>query len=719
MPAEEVTTVEKLMLTLILLAGIAATCRGQDIEGQTIPRNVPPVKLFDELNYDLPGLVEVKAAVDRGDEAGARAALLAYYRTKPDAQTRASPNADYDTHIADELLKGRFIWGSTVLHYGPDIEDIEWYKVPMDIYWPQFDHEIGRGTYITLLANAYRQTSDDKYVAHLVALLLDFIKDCPVEDGRAMRRINNMDGLGVKDIGREALATEGHPSMMWTLMAAMRRVQRFPSIWQYCIHSPEMTPDALAAILTSLIEHERYIVDAAEVVKFGNHGTRTATTALEIAAKCPEFRERDEWADRAIADVLNWYNWRDTNPVGFIYRDGATDEISPEVGRGDYGTLLAATRWIEMLGRDIPEQLLEIQEKMIEYYAYISWPSQLAWRASRGRSGPGFEHRPDLDYIESGGRDGTVPEHTSYPMLSGEPCYAGTYFMRSDWTPDAVALRVRFGPIQYKYSMHGLGDVGDIGVWAYGRHLIPQIYQHPRDGEFRVYGDRSFAGDGRSENTMSVDGIGQGHYGRQRRIDKPLDNPWVTTPVFDYVRGSYKFDPEQVDVTHTRAVLFVKPDYFVVIDRVTGDGAEHSYRMKYQLHEDLSVKTLGTMALGRSDNAPLLAVVPSRQSMRLDVVKGQKEPYYEGWHLNTDQGGVPAPALIYEWEQKTPMSVETVICPVRRGESADLTVTRQVADGVVTLTVERGDMTDIITIAEDHGLTLQRLSGGKDKYSTY
>jgi len=235
---------EKLILALVALVSIAATCSAQDIAGETIPRNVPPVRLFEELNCDLPGLAEVKAAVERGDQVAAKAALLAYYRTKPDAQTRASFNADYDTHIADELLAGRFVWKDAVLTYGPKVEDIEWYKVPMDIYWPQFDHEIGRGTYIVVLTNAYRQTGDDKYVAHLVALLLEFIADCPVEDGRAMRRINNMDGLGVKDIGREALATEGHPAMMWTLMAAMRRVQLFPRIWQYCVQSPEMTPDA-------------------------------------------------------------------------------------------------------------------------------------------------------------------------------------------------------------------------------------------------------------------------------------------------------------------------------------------------------------------------------------------------------------------------------------------------------------------------------------------
>lgn len=694
---------------LMLLCAAAGCSMAQDIAGETVPRDVPPVKLFEELDYELPGLSAVEAAIDQGDEAAAKAALLAHFRSRDDVRL-PEPDNQYDTRLADEMLLGRFVWGDTVCYYGPEVEDIEWYKVPEGVYWPQFDHELGRHTFVTTLVNAYRRTGQEKYASHLIALILEFIKDCPVEDGRGMARINNMDGLAVKRIGREALATEGHPAMMWSLMVAMRRVQRWPSILQYCIHAEAMTPDALATILTSLIEHERYIIDAVEVCKGGNHGTRTAATALEMAARFPEFKERDDWADRAMADLLNRYNWRDTNPLGFIYRDGATVEISPEVGRGDYGTLLAAMKWLRMLRREMPEQLVEIQEKNLEYFAYISWPSELAWRAAHGRKGPGLPGRGDLDFIESGGREGTVPEHTSYPMRSVEPCYAGTYFMRSDWTPEAVALRVRFGPIQYKYSQSGLADVGDIGVWGYGVHLVPHIYKHPRTGPFREYGDRSFAGDGRSENTISVDGVGQGKYGRVRYIDEPLDNPWITTPVFDYVRGCYRFDPEQVKATHTRAILFVKPDYFVVIDRIKGDEGPHQYRMKYQLHQDLSARVEGTRAVGQKEGEPLIVIAPSRDDLELSVIKGQEEPYREGWHLYSEKQADPAPALIYEWEQTPPARVETIIWPVKPGEPADLDVNREVADGVITLTVKRGASADVIVFGEAGDIILHRMA---------
>ena len=299
-----------------------------------------------------------------------------------------------------------------------------------------------------------------------------------------------------------------------------------------------------------------------------------------------------------------------------------------------------------------------------------------------------------------------MPELTSWPLHSDDLSWAGTYFMRSDWTPEATALRVRFGPIQYKYSMGGLGDVGDIGVWGHGMHLIPHIYMHPRTGPFREYGDRSFVGDGRSENTISVDGFGQSKHGRVRYITEPLENPWLTTPVLDYVRGSYHFDPNEVDLNHTRAVLFVKPDYFVVIDRMTGEG-EHDFRMKYQLHQDLQATADGTMVVGVSENGPGIVVAPSRDDLELNIVIGQDEPK-EGWHLFSETKAEPAPALIYTWREAVPAQVETVVCPIAPGEEADLDLLRELDGDTVRLTVYRGEMRDVIVIGAGDDVTVMR-----------
>ena len=695
--------------TLILVSLMCPKARAQ-----LIPTDVPPVRLFEELNYDLPGLAPVKAAVEAGDLSAAKAALLAHFRARPDAQQAPGNNRDYDTTLADNILVGRFIWGDTVCSYGPHVEDIEWYRVPEGVYWPLFDHELGRHTFVTTLVDAYRNTGDERYAEHLVTLLLEFIRDCPVEDGRRMPRIDNADGLAARTIGVEGLNTTGDPAIMWSQMVAMRRVQRWPGVFQYCIHSPAVTPDALVAILTSMIEHQRFLCDAIPFSGLGNHGTRTPTTVLELAAKLPELAEREAWIDRALVGLLERYDYYSPeHPKGFIYPDGASVEICPDVVSGDYTTLLAAMDWLRTAGRTVPPPLTEIRERMAEYLAYTTWPSALERRRKRPRHVPQIPGRGDLDFLESGGGEGTVPTHASYPMRSGDPCYAGTYFLRSGWSPEAVVLRVRFGPIQYKYSQFGLGDVGDVGVWAYGMHLIPHLYNHPRVGPFAFYGDRSFQGDGRSENTISIDGVGQNRANRVRRADQPLENPWITTPVFDYVRGSYRFDPKQVEATHTRAVLFLKPDYFVIIDRVDADQQGHAYRMKYQLHDELSAEVAGTVVTGEKDGQPLVVVAPSRKDLALSVVQGQTEPYYEGWHLRSADEGIAAPALLYEWKEDGSTAVETVIRPVKPGDPGDLAVDRHVADGIVTLTVTRDDHRDVILCGPGHDVAFHRSQSGK------
>lgn len=709
MPARIAHRVGRELLLLIMLVNLLSMAMERALADGGIPSNVEPPVLWEELNWEIAGLAPVKAALDAGDEAAARVALLEYFRAREDV-VPPEPTEGYDTSQADAIMAGRPVWRGQVVPM-PEPEDIEWYVVPKGVPWPVFDHELGRHTFIIWLTRAYHYTGDDRYVEYLVRMLRSYIEKCPVEDGRTLPFINNVDGWAARQMGgQEGLEREGHPAMQWTLMAAMRKTQQWPSVIQMCAHSSAFTPDFLYLFLTSMIEHQRYIVDAMETVTRGNHGTRTAATVLEIAAKMPEFREREQWADRAMADLLARYNYKGSGELAFIYPDGATEEISPEVGRGDYSTLLQAMTWIEMLGREVPDQLLDVQERMIQYLAWISWPTQLPFRAEHNRRGPHLPGRADIDWIESGGREGKPPELTSWPLHTGDACYAGTYFMRSDWTPEAVALRVRFGPRQYKYSMRGLGDVGDVGVWGYGMHLIPHIYQHPASGEFHEYGDRSHSGDGMSENTISVDGVGQSSYGRDVYIDAPLDNPWVTTPVYDYVRGSYTFDPKRVKATHRRAILFVKPDYFVVIDRIEAEGI-HDYRMKYQLHDELEARVEGTRVVAGLAGEPRLVVAPTRDDLDLAVIKGQKTPRYEGWHLRTETDARPAPALIYTWREEAPSHVETILWPVPPGEAADMSVNRAVEGNTVTLTVQRGDRRDVIVIGAGDAVSLRRYRG--------
>ncbi len=96
--------------------------------------------------------------------------------------------------------------------------------------------------------------------------------------------------------------------------------------------------------------------------------------------------------------------------------------------------------------------------------------------------------------------------------------------------------------------------------------------------------------------------------------DAPPDNDtvWVTEDAFGLLRGTYRDGcglairepregrrPERDDfeidvtVTHTRSVLFLKPDYWIIVDALAAsDDVEHSYEFLFHLDADEAVSTL-------------------------------------------------------------------------------------------------------------------------------
>ena len=360
--------------------------------------------------------------------------------------------------------------------------------------------------------------------------------------------------------------------------------------------------------------------------------------------------------------------------------------------------------------------MIDVHERMCEYAVGVTEPDSAGSPplAEIGAMAAAVHDRQDLLWIATGGKQGRKTAATSWPWHPEEPCYAGTYLMRSGWGSGDTALRTRFGPLEYMSPLTGYGSVGEIAVWGHGVNLVPYMRCRPYRGDFKAYGDGGFGGDGRSENTISVDGVGQSRYGRKYHPETPVDNVFVTCPVFDYVRGAYTFDPNelnQVTITHTRAILFVRPDYFLVIDRLApSDDAAHEYRMKYQLHHTASAPNVeGVRATGIAGEAGIV-VQPLRSDLRLDVVSGQKKPYYEGWHLTGRDCARPAPALIYKWNDSGPSGLETLLCPFPAQSGGDACGVRARArlapDGSVDVTVtgHRPRTTDHVLIAGPDGV---------------
>ena len=217
-----------------------------------------------------------------------------------------------------------------------------------------------------------------------------------------------------------------------------------------------------------------------------------------------------------------------------------------------------------------------------------------------------FPQRDDFAWVASNGRRGQPPAQTSHAFP-----YAGYFVMRSGWGRDANYLCFDAGPLGYS---HVHQDKLHLVLWAHGREILFDggggPYEH---SPWRAYDIDTF-----SHNTVLVDGKPQRRSRRNRLacVSKvPIDARWESTAGHDFAAGVYDagYGSEQHrPATHTRRVLFVKPDLFVIADTLTPtDQAEHSYQARWHLMTPLTARHDATSAVCTSDaGRPNLVIVP-------------------------------------------------------------------------------------------------------------
>jgi len=149
----------------------------------------------------------------------------------------------------------------------------------------------------------------------------------------------------------------------------------------------------------------------------------------------------------------------------------------------------------------------------------------------------------------------------------------GTVFMRSDWSENATWAAFHCGPKYYdKTTCSYDKDAGHFEIFKYDWLLIDSgIYQ--RDGGNRFKFDTGY------HNTFTFDNI-ESYYGNHpemapgQYVYLPDDEGktdifrYKTSNNFVYAQGKFASKYRGAVNTLTREFTFIKPDYFVILDRV-------------------------------------------------------------------------------------------------------------------------------------------------------
>jgi hypothetical protein len=647
-----------------------------------------------------PGMVSVQTLSDEAflarfdvkGKAVTRETLLAHYGHRVTTAWPTPPSRlrtlDIDTDelgqeelvaLADSILECRFVLGRTA---GPEVTEegkVAWLVNPTsDKEWLW---DLNRHEWWPVLGHAYVQTGDERYAAAFVAQMLDWVKSCPPP------------------------ARKNEQSPTWRLMevALRMRTSWIPSFALF-YESPSFSDQAKLTMLRAIYDHARFLY----LFRTRNNHLLRESHGLAYLATCfPEFVDARHWRQTALARL-------DRALTEQINQDGSHFEVSTGYQSLVIDEFQKIHDLLQANDLSLPnESLASWLENMYHVIAYLVRPDGtfpqindgwIFWDHSQiAQAGDAFG-RDDFVYIGTGGRQGSRPKQTSVGFDN-----AGWYVMRSDWTTDARYLLFDAGPYG---GHHGHEDKLSIEVLAFGQTYIvdPGTYTYDRADPSRAYFMSSQA-----HNTVLVDGKSQVRRWKEgNRYPKTgLVNhvTWISQPDFDYASGSYNdgyssfsldkpVDADIIrDVIHTRRILFVKPDYWVMVDELSASTV-HDYHLLFHTPPEIVVRhgPECRVVLGTVPGATTLHLIPADpRNLRASFVTGSKDPI-QGWYSPGSCQKAPATAVIYERENSASTVMVTLLYPCRGGQTGDEVKVESLA------------------VSEGEGLALAVISGRGNDY---
>lgn len=593
-------------------------------------------EIIQDLNLDFPGMEKVKAAVEANNLEAAKRAYLEFRRTASTTKWTIMPSAmpanatETDDEIGDEILRHHIRSDEDDIYPGQgDMgKDFDWTHNPVDVHDPRFTNEwtyciVSRTPFWKQLADAYWKTHNEKYAREWVAELEDFAAKNP----------------------RTAIVPPGQPSLWRTLDSAIRVEGSWPYAYYHFLRSPSFTPDAQWTYLKEMEDHAILLEDGLkDPRRTGNWVTTELSGLFTIAVLFPEMKDSARWR-QFVLDRMQVELNRMVPPDGFEI------ELTPDYHMvaldGFKGPLLLA----KLNHIQMPQKLLTTIMSMYRALVVVMDQSghDVATNDSYATNAIAAAHQglklsydPLLDWAVSGGRQGVgLPDSTMLP-------YAGFYTMRSGWKPGDLFLFFRAGPTG---TGHEHQDMLQVVMKDYGKMLLLD----PGNSDYDHSDWRRFIRGTASHNTIIVDGKWQHRPEDKAPVTEPMHNPWVTTPLFDYVAGTYDggyqknvYDPREeyapedwvgpVDhsVTHTRRVIYLRPYYALLLDTIDGTGT-HEIDSHFNLDSpSVRIDPATQAAFSQNQGNVQIGLYPlERDHLKVSVIQGEHGAPDIKWKIPT------------------------------------------------------------------------------------
>jgi hypothetical protein len=500
---------------------------------------------------------------------------------------------------AEKIVNGKFdLLGYENLNFG---KKVNWHYEPLADkhipfkHWKQFDElstaetgdkkivwELNRHQYFFTLGVAYWLTGDERYGECFAGHLDGWMQENPP-------------GIGIN----------------WasSLEVSFRVVS-----WIWAFHffkdSKHFTPELFQKALKFVYQHGRHLLKYLSTYYSPNtHLTGEALGLYYLGTQFQFFKQASNWrktGEKILFEELSRQ----------ILADGVYFEQSTWYQRytTDFYThfLILKTLSGEETDKDLQVELGAKLQSLVDFLMYATRPdgtTPLIGDDDGGRCLPHGNRKSD-DFRHVLSTNAVLFERGDYKLVAGEfaeetlwllggagkqsfeflrsrqpvetsaAFETGGYFiMRDGWTDTDNFLLIDCGELGALSGGHGHADALSINVAVGGVTTLVDsgTYTYHESEALRDYFRSTEA-----HNTLMIDGESQsepsGKFSWKTKANAQLKQ-WISEPRFEYFEGAHD-GYERLSATHTRSVLFLKNDYWIIRDFVKSSG-KHDYALNF------------------------------------------------------------------------------------------------------------------------------------------
>jgi hypothetical protein len=550
------------------------------------------------------------------------------------------PPHKYPQENADEILTGK-IMGQNVGN------PIRWNSNPLgELEWTHFLH---RHHFLKELLQELCNTRNENYAEALDRIIAAWIHDNPVP-----------------------LDSNGGAGPSWETLSVAWRLREWLWVRGIAWSFTSFSRETRLLMLRSIWEHARSLMDHKG---HPNNWIIVESAALAQAGICfPEFREAEAWFGTGLQRL------RDELDKQF-FADGVHFEISPLYHAICLHALIELKNAAAARQIGLPGEFNELLERRAEYLVALcrpdfTWPSINDSGSFDGdysalmKNAAEIFQREDFEWIGTKGSTGKQPGRTFYTFPN-----AGIATIRSDWGHDANFVLFRAGP---PGAAHIHSDLLSIEIAAFGqpRLVDPGITKYAPDALTDYY--RSAA----AHNVLLIDGHGPNRAGitwEKKIAPAGPDFASWSDASFKAVSGVYRGPWEGIDevFAHERTIVFVKGEYWLIRDLVTGLG-KHEITACWQFapgRVETCITTYASRYMDARGDYFELIPLQGQTPVEIEVSTGSLHPP-RGWVSvgGTDQ---PATRCAYTVRTSLPICLVWLIVPTLGKPKHEVKATRR------------------------------------------